>query len=180
MSNTSFKISSPCVWIFREFFFFSSRRRHTRFDCDWSSDVCSSDLRVDRSLRAFLSSTRSGVEGAWLRTGSLTGGGIVGMAFMTEKYNGNRPTLRGQDDDPSGDPHRARPPDRGGPGPLAAILPGRAGLRGDHAIRLGCRLRLGRGLSPPYPAQYVGRARRAATAPRLDRPIPPCGFLSAS
>src|SRR5712691_12407597 len=29
------------------FFFFSSRRRHTRFDCDWSSDVCSSDL-LDR------------------------------------------------------------------------------------------------------------------------------------
>src|SRR2546430_3912419 len=29
------------------FFFFSSRRRHTRFDCDWSSDVCSSDLPFD-------------------------------------------------------------------------------------------------------------------------------------
>src|SRR5256886_10551838 len=28
----------------RILFFFSSRRRHTRFDCDWSSDVCSSDL----------------------------------------------------------------------------------------------------------------------------------------
>src|SRR3989475_12690241 len=28
------------------FFFFSSRRRHTRFDCDWSSDVCSSDPRA--------------------------------------------------------------------------------------------------------------------------------------
>src|SRR6266478_7282446 len=28
-------------------FFFSSRRRHTRFDCDWSSDVCSSDLGAD-------------------------------------------------------------------------------------------------------------------------------------
>src|SRR5260370_25866666 len=27
------------------FFFFSSRRRHTRFKCDWSSDVCSSDLQ---------------------------------------------------------------------------------------------------------------------------------------
>src|SRR6266481_4504998 len=26
-------------------FFFSSRRRHTRWNCDWSSDVCSSDLR---------------------------------------------------------------------------------------------------------------------------------------
>src|SRR6266568_7622730 len=29
------------------FFFFSSRRRHTRWNCDWSSDVCSSDLGVD-------------------------------------------------------------------------------------------------------------------------------------
>src|SRR5690606_40355632 len=35
------------------FFFFSSRRRHTRFSRDWSSDVCSSDLieqRVDQYL----------------------------------------------------------------------------------------------------------------------------------
>src|SRR5256886_4644248 len=31
------------------FFFFSSRRRHTRFDCDWSSDVCSSDLTGGRA-----------------------------------------------------------------------------------------------------------------------------------
>src|SRR5690606_40197523 len=29
------------------FFFFSSRRRHTRFSRDWSSDVCSSDLPVE-------------------------------------------------------------------------------------------------------------------------------------
>src|SRR5256886_12213356 len=35
------------------FFFFSSRRRHTRFDCDWSSDVCSSDLLLhSRVLRS--------------------------------------------------------------------------------------------------------------------------------
>src|SRR3989440_8078632 len=33
------------------FFFFSSRRRHTRSDRDWSSDVCSSDL-------SYLSKTR--------------------------------------------------------------------------------------------------------------------------
>src|SRR2546430_10293733 len=33
------------------FFFFSSRRRHTRFDCDWSSDVCSSDLAQDGDQR---------------------------------------------------------------------------------------------------------------------------------
>src|SRR2546430_4269128 len=30
-------------------FFVSSRRRHTRFDCDWSSDVCSSDLALRAS-----------------------------------------------------------------------------------------------------------------------------------
>src|SRR5205085_7857447 len=34
-----------------ELFFFSSRRRHTRFDCDWSSDVCSSDLAHSVSER---------------------------------------------------------------------------------------------------------------------------------
>src|SRR5260221_7968435 len=32
------------VWIISCCFFFSSRRRHTRSLCDWSSDVCSSDL----------------------------------------------------------------------------------------------------------------------------------------
>src|SRR5256886_9498034 len=31
-------------------FFFSSRRRHTRFDCDWSSDVCSSDLNTGQDF----------------------------------------------------------------------------------------------------------------------------------
>src|SRR2546430_11983230 len=37
-----FVLSMRCL----VFFFFSSRRRHTRFDCDWSSDVCSSDLNA--------------------------------------------------------------------------------------------------------------------------------------
>src|SRR2546421_4933960 len=32
-------------------FFFSSRRRHTRSDRDWSSDVCSSDLTDDPGER---------------------------------------------------------------------------------------------------------------------------------
>src|SRR5438034_2159268 len=35
-------LSRSCFFFF--FFFFSSRRRHTRSLCDWSSDVCSSDL----------------------------------------------------------------------------------------------------------------------------------------
>src|SRR6266568_6892954 len=44
-----------CVFVFLYFdvvqnvffFFFSSRRRHTRWNCDWSSDVCSSDLLAE-------------------------------------------------------------------------------------------------------------------------------------
>src|SRR4051812_49821377 len=35
--------------LLRYMFFFSSRRRHTRLTCDWSSDVCSSDLLLARA-----------------------------------------------------------------------------------------------------------------------------------
>src|SRR5688500_19952945 len=37
------------------FFFFSSRRRHTRLQGDWSSDVCSSDLKTPLILALALS-----------------------------------------------------------------------------------------------------------------------------
>src|SRR5690606_39809532 len=59
------------------FFFFSSRRRHTRFSRDWSSDVCSSDLErtrreveqrepqiVDRILSVMRQQTVTSVTGA--------------------------------------------------------------------------------------------------------------------
>src|SRR5689334_3758530 len=39
-------------------FFFSSRRRHTRWNCDWSSDVCSSDLSCPGPWRARHSGSR--------------------------------------------------------------------------------------------------------------------------
>src|SRR6266480_5916841 len=35
------------------FFFFSSRRRHTRLTCDWSSDVCSSDLEILQNCNVY-------------------------------------------------------------------------------------------------------------------------------
>src|SRR3712207_8354011 len=38
------------ISIFSVCFFFSSRRRHTRYWRDWSSDVCSSDLSEKRGL----------------------------------------------------------------------------------------------------------------------------------
>src|SRR5690606_8978835 len=41
-----------CRMICIMLFFFSSRRRHTRFSRDWSSDVCSSDLRITQLARA--------------------------------------------------------------------------------------------------------------------------------
>src|SRR6266700_6836837 len=60
------------------FFFFSSRRRHTRFSRDWSSDVCSSDLQrgvlnlahdqgdVRSSLRRVNANALNGVDAEWL------------------------------------------------------------------------------------------------------------------
>src|SRR6266480_6151312 len=45
----NFFFFTSTVYIYMIFFFFSSRRRHTRLTCDWSSDVCSSDL-VARGL----------------------------------------------------------------------------------------------------------------------------------
>src|SRR5690606_40982911 len=48
--NVSFwTVTHPTYSPFPQPFFFSSRRRHTRFSRDWSSDVCSSDL----TARAF-------------------------------------------------------------------------------------------------------------------------------
>src|SRR5256886_6549002 len=47
-------MASVCIRVVVELvvFFFSSRRRHTRFDCDWSSDVCSSDLENNGGYQA--------------------------------------------------------------------------------------------------------------------------------
>src|SRR3978361_1968526 len=38
-------------------FCFSSRRRHTRWNCDWSSDVCSSDLPAGQSTQMIVGAT---------------------------------------------------------------------------------------------------------------------------
>src|SRR2546426_4522992 len=50
------------------FFFFSSRRRHTRLQGDWSSDVCSSDLRLLSSTPT--KSEQPGQQGANFYTGA--------------------------------------------------------------------------------------------------------------
>src|SRR6267143_3614699 len=47
------------------FFFFSSRRRHTRWNCDWSSDVCSSDLPTHEPIDPvrYIANRSSGKQG---------------------------------------------------------------------------------------------------------------------
>src|SRR5258707_10858076 len=60
------------------FFFFSSRRRHTRYWRDWSSDVCSSDLppsitaTTPTSAASPVASPRSGNGSAPIRTSSCS------------------------------------------------------------------------------------------------------------
>src|SRR5262249_56433353 len=51
ISPTLFRLARSCILLYSLFFFFSSRRRHTRLVSDWSSDVCSSDLDRLRRLR---------------------------------------------------------------------------------------------------------------------------------
>src|SRR5688572_24638583 len=51
--RSTWTTTSPFACVPLISFFFSSRRRHTRFDCDWSSDVCSSDLLLAAGLRHF-------------------------------------------------------------------------------------------------------------------------------
>src|SRR5690606_40013669 len=65
-------------------FFFSSRRRHTRFSRDWSSDVCSSDLAV-HAIRG------SRGQGA-LRRGSKRNASIVCVAATRLQSGGKQPS----------------------------------------------------------------------------------------
>src|SRR2546430_11051700 len=75
IAHLSYKISqavrkyqeySRCVSRKCLHFFFSSRRRHTRFDCDWSSDVCSSDLTMRDVVMTFDVIKVDGIGDAWL------------------------------------------------------------------------------------------------------------------
>src|SRR3989475_6059779 len=80
--------SGACFCALLCFFFFSSRRRHTRFDCDWSSDVCSSDLkRVLRAQRfSSLTSPVTEVFGGMMIVGILWYGTLLAL--------GDRPAMR--------------------------------------------------------------------------------------
>src|SRR6266704_3950405 len=83
------------------FFFFSSRRRHTRSKRDWSSDVCSSDLfggHTSRALRRFQAWVRLGADGVAGRSEERREGKSVdlgGRRIIKKKKKGNRCTRVG-------------------------------------------------------------------------------------
>src|SRR5256886_17261805 len=84
-------------------FFFSSRRRHTRFDCDWSSDVCSSDLYRAAAAardRAGLASRGPAHGVGPVRRGGLARGlrGAPGEALAPDR--GQPPGLAGKGEGP--------------------------------------------------------------------------------
>src|SRR5690606_18402558 len=62
-------------------FFFSSRRRHTRFSRDWSSDVCSSDLTNGTSGNQTFGITTG--------TSGCTQDGVVRSNWKTAMFIGN-------------------------------------------------------------------------------------------
>src|SRR5215211_9019142 len=73
------------------FFFFSSRRRHTRSLCDWSSDVCSSDLSeilpVVEKLDHALDKVRAEHPGFEIAVTGLSAIAARNSANMIEKLN---------------------------------------------------------------------------------------------
>src|SRR3984893_9657177 len=66
------------------FFFFSSRRRHTRWPRDWSSDVCSSDLRKALSWPARQIAENSGTDG------SIVVGKLLDMKDANYRYDAQK------------------------------------------------------------------------------------------
>src|SRR5262249_62120191 len=67
------------------FFFFSSRRRHTRLVSDWSSDVCSSDLYPEPAYQV-----AKAIGERKDQLGILVCGTGIGMSIAANKYPGIR------------------------------------------------------------------------------------------
>src|SRR2546430_13112902 len=70
------------------FFFFSSRRRHTRFDCDWSSDVCSSDLSTGTPGASEVPATASSLQGSGSQITSLSSDTLLTHFSSTQENQG--------------------------------------------------------------------------------------------
>src|SRR5260370_40280762 len=75
-----------------DFFFFSSRRRHTRFKCDWSSDVCSSDLWEGTLIaRSSLQPTGNGIVFVSTKNATMLQNLIDTLDELKASLDGNLP-----------------------------------------------------------------------------------------
>src|SRR6266480_5645293 len=81
-------------WFLHSWFFFSSRRRHTRLTCDWSLDVCSSDLEVSRLATA---SPSIGGHGDFVRWRRGRRSGVKSNSFLRRRGRRDQLFDRGKD-----------------------------------------------------------------------------------
>src|SRR3989440_8292180 len=81
-------------------FFFSSRRRHTRSDRDWSSDVCSSDLLRASVASSAIATSFEGVvalDAALARKATVTGNPVRPMVLAAAALPYAAPSAAGAD-----------------------------------------------------------------------------------
>src|SRR6266568_8338617 len=135
-------------------FFFSSRRRHTRWNCDWSSDVCSSDLRalVDVTGEVLLRHRR-------LNRGPLTRLASKGLSArrrggaQEDRHDlGLHPALQR----PAGRPARPRGDE--------LLVGSKSGSKGEHPGRT---TNTAPKENPPFAAGFLYGASRARTGDLL-------------
>src|SRR5690606_20848418 len=71
---------------------FSSRRRHTRFSRDWSSDVCSSDLHAYGGARGIFSNRASSDDNyfRWRNTGNTTENDTASVVSRTQEFSSDK------------------------------------------------------------------------------------------
>src|SRR2546421_6590494 len=144
------------------FFFFSSRRRHTRSDRDWSSDVCSSDLRGRRrAASAVLDAGRKRAGMAEPTVASLPAldagsraGGAGRVSVGREHAAHSRGALSAAGSGAAVE-ERGEPPGGAAGGRLPGLAEARPGRRTDRVSLPGCDL--------PEGAQR-GKSRFAARA----------------
>src|SRR2546427_770759 len=126
-------------------FFFSSRRRHTRFDCDWSSDVCSSR-------------SRPVVGGSNIRPGpSARGAGVFRIQFRIRRPRHHPNAVRASR---KGSQTAPRPVSQSG-GEVQEPVPAAGGLR--SLLKM---------LAPVQPARFAWRDLHHGACP-VDRASPP-------
>src|SRR5581483_4694120 len=142
------------------FFFFSSRRRHTRYWRDWSSDVCSSDLRAacraggarvaHRSARHVTAVGLLPLDRGGTRAGPPPGVGVRAYLGDARVRTAQRAGLTGR-------PREASLPGPTGRHPVPALTGQRIGVRWPLPTAEQCRDETGHRTPPTLPRPGAAR-----------------------